>query len=380
MADRKRHSKRPQLPIKEDKLIDGVKHKSLMLFAGVGGISYPTESFTFSPIPNKKREPPVQKRQHIPNSFKVGREVNREGEKLGNDLFAVLRPQPTETRQSGFTLSGLPSLVSRYDYDCLMLAMSQLLYNQSLLYGNEDSFSGISRVEAKSDNKSIGYLGDVTATLNDIARLMYGISPKAKVDRYYKQQAKILLETFDNNFIEFHFNTGKRKGDIYKTKLISIKEYYYRDSDKSFTYHLLLDPIFGRRLKNDFLALPQNIMLSLSQSCKTHKQRKTVAHVRLVKILASQPNNKPFTIGADTLLQRLELWDMFKEQPKRTIQHLEEIFLVVADIGIILGLPKVGQLPDGTKAYIFQKNPNFVTSETISRAEAEEIKGDEPKE
>lgn len=270
------------------------------------------------PVPEQRQEPLSIKREKLPSSFKMGRDVALQLSRVEGDLFTEMEKNENEGENGRYIISGISKVVSELDFSSFSFAVCQILYNQSFQYGNTDTNSGLTTEVAPRATKitrSTQYIGDIITSLNDLCRLAYGVDAP---DARQKKSMSTLLKTIDKTPVVTYLPNG----DKLEAKLCVIMGRYTRKEDKAVYYHLHLHSVFCSNVKNNYGELPQDITKRLSEATK----KKTAAHYRLLLLLSLQTKNKPFVRTIEQLLKDLKLDEAHKKDKGRTERQLVSLF------------------------------------------------------
>lgn len=279
------------------------------------------------PIPEQGQEPRSIKTEKLPPSFKMGRDVALQLSRVEGDLFTEMEKNENEGENGKYITSGISRVVSELDFRGFSFAVCQILYNQSVQYGNTDTNSGLTREEAPRATKKTGstqYIGDIVTSLNDLCRLAYGVDAP---DARQKKSMSTLLKTIDNTPVVTYLPNG----DVLETKLCATMSRYTREEDKAVFYHLHLHSVFCSDVKNNYGELPQDITKRLSKVTK----KKTAAHYNLLLLLSLQTKNKPFVRTIKQLLKDLNLDEAHKKDKGRTERQLVSLFECMKNMKMI---------------------------------------------
>lgn len=261
----------------------------------------------------------LDRTKHIPATFKMGRQVSMQLQKIERDLFTDL-----EEKQSGnYIVRGIEKKVSEYDFHAFSIAMAKILYNQSYQSGNEKENSGVMK-KAVNGGKNTRYAGSVVATLNDICKEAYGADTPSTEQR---KAITTLLETLHQNKVHIDFPNG----DTLDATLCATMGIYTRKEDGAVTYALTLNPIFCEAVENNFGLLPQDTMKRLALTTN----RQTAAHLKLLKLLAMQDKRKPYVRYFTEILKDIGLETAHAKDPARTEKQALNIFDAMVGTGII---------------------------------------------
>lgn len=309
--------------------------------------------------------------RRIPQNFKVGRNYLTQAHNVEPDLFSKLRA----SEESQYTISGLTSSVSLLDLSSFRFAAVQILYNQSYLSGHEKNNSGLTETmhtgateaQLAGHTGAAAYYGDIAASLNDICRYAYGINEPTTKDR---DKIKALIDVLHNTPVKIKYPNGDERESYLCVKT----DKYYRKADNALFYRLHLCPIFCMGVSTNFAELPQDTMSRLTTAIKARKQRKSVAHIRLLELLAEQRKDRPFCRSVKQLYETLGMWETYKVTPSRAHKQLFAIFQIMVDIGIIESLPIQGVGADGWEEYTFTLSKDFVKRRQQQQALPSELK------
>lgn len=288
----------------------------------------------------------LDKTKHIPATFKMGRQVSMQLQKIERDLFTDL-----EEKQSGnYIVRGIEKKVSEYDFHAFSIAMAKILYNQSYQSGNEKENSGVMR-KAVTGGKNTRYAGSVVATLNDICKEAYGADTPSTEQR---KAITTLLETLHQNKVHIDFPNG----DTLDATLCATMGIYTRKEDGAVTYALTLNPIFCEAVENNFGLLPQDTIKRLALTTN----RQTAAHLKLLKLLAMQDKRKSYVRYFTEILKDIGLEDAYKANTARTEKQVLNIFDTMVKVGIVSTystdtIKKKGK--DRVDKVTFELNPDF---------------------
>lgn len=290
--------------------------------------------------------------EKTPPTFKVGRAAAIQLAKVERNLFTDI-----EERASGnYIVSGLPRNITETDFYAFGLAVSQLLYNQSVQSGNTETNTGLKKKRAVKASKTgeTRYSGCVQVTLNNLCRLAYGVTDDVGAIR--KRGMESLIETLNTNDVTITFLNG----DTLKAPLCS-RMVYKEKATGAKAYILTLNPIFCEDVKRNFSLFPQDITLRLSAAT----ERKTKAHYKLLNLLGMQDKRKPFIRTIGTLFEELGL------DTKRASRSEVQLISVCEDmvkIGIITGYEtekgRLGRRQNAVKKVTFYLNKDFPNTKT----------------
>ena len=230
----------------------------------------------------------------IPDTFKVGRELEIRGAEWQGTLWEAMEAQAT----GSYVISGEERTLSSSDFISFKMGAAQILYNQSYQSGNLDTNSGLAKIEAEKMGAKSGhtyYEGHIVTTLNDLCRKSYGVAePSTK----QKKAMETLLFHLHRNFVTIQFPNG----DTFKTPLVVIRGEHKRAEDGAKTYWLSLNPIFCENVKRNFIEFPQDARKRLTEAA----DRVTDAHLHLLNLLGMQMRTKtPYIINTPVLIKKL---------------------------------------------------------------------------
>lgn len=269
------------------------------------------------PVPEQRQEPLSIKTEKLPPSFKMGRDVALQLSRVEGDLFTEMKKK-NENENGKYIISGLSRAISELDFAGFSFAVCQILYNQSVQYGNTDTNSGLTQDEVKEYSKIVGstqYSGNIVTSLNDLCRLAYGVD---EVTANQRKKMTSLINVMDDTYVKMQYPNG----DYIRSWLCRREEERYTAEDGKITYHLRISPIFCSNVKNNYGELPQDITKRLSKATK----KKTAAHLRLLRLLSIQIKNRPFVRTRDELLNELNLDETYKKDKGRTENQLISLF------------------------------------------------------
>lgn len=269
------------------------------------------------PVPEQRQEPLSIKREKLPRSFKMGRNVALQLSRAEGDLFTDMKKK-NENENGKYIIYGLSRAISELDFAGFSFAVCQILYNQSFQYGNTDTNSGRTKEEVKEFSKIAGstqYSGNIVTSLNDLCRLAYGVD---EVTANQRKKMASLLNVMDDTYVKMQYPNG----NYIKSWLCRREGERYTAEDGKITYNLRISPIFCSDVMNNFGELPQDITKRLSEATK----KKTAAHLRLLRLLAIQTKNRPFVRTIEQLLEELNLDEAHKKDRRRTEEQLVSLF------------------------------------------------------
>ena len=279
------------------------------------------------PVPEQRQEPLSIKTEKLPPSFKMGRDVALQLSRVEGDLFTEMEKNENEGENGKYITSGISRVVSELDFRGFSFAVCQILYNQSVQYGNTDTNSGLTQEEVKEYSeivRSTQYSGNIVTSLNDLCRLAYGVD---EVTANQRKKMTSLLNVMDDTYVKMQYPNGS----YIKSWLCRREGERYTAEDGKITYHLRISPIFCSNVKNNYGELPQDITKRLSRATK----KKTAAHLRLLRLLSIQTKNKPFVRTMDELLNELNLDETYKKDKGRTENQLISLFECMKEINMI---------------------------------------------
>lgn len=203
--------------------------------------------------------------------------------------------------------------VTEKDFLGLIIALCQILYNQSLTFGNKE-FKG-------TENKN----GECTikTTLTELCKLAYGTK---KPNALQRQAINTLINTAHSNKIRIYNPL---------TNLVSITfllhfEFGGNYEDKNtgeYGYNFTLNPVFCQSLKESYLAFPQDIMFRLQAATK----KLTILHLKMLFLILNRPKpanakqQRKFTLSVTDLLQELSMLEAYNKDKSRTEKQLLSI-------------------------------------------------------
>lgn len=296
------------------------------------------------------KQPKPQPKRNLPPTWKLGRAGQLALASANRDLFAEQEEQAT-----GATIihgdKELTELMQGLDFVAFCYGARQALSNQSYQSGNEDTFSGNSKKEAKRAKELGGYIGDITITLTDLCRYGYGVEEPSTEQ---KKNMKKVLET-----LHAHKATFTGKGFKVEFPICATLAEITREQDGAKVFHLNLNPIFCKNVNENFGELPQTALLSLSKVTR----RKAAAHYWLLTTLAIQDKRKTFVRHFVELVKDMKLNDVLKEGRRAWVE--KRVLAVIEDVkktGAIESYSVDYETSGGTKKIsriTFRHNPEF---------------------
>lgn len=290
----------------------------------------------------------ITESEYLPPTYILGRDSLLQLSKVERNLFTDM-----EERESGnYIISGLTKKVTELDFTAFSFAVGQILYNQSYKSGNTKLNSGIHRTKLKGISRKVGeelYSGDIYTTITELCRYAYGVD---KPDTRQMKVMRALIDTIHSTPVEITFPNGTIVKSTLCAKMNEI------ESNGAIYYDLHLNPIFCSRVKG-YAELPQDIIKKLTDSTK----KKTLGHYKLLRLLAHQNKNLPFTRTKAELLQELSLVETYKKDKSRTEKQLYSIFDSMQTIGIVVKYSIEYSTTRGRKSFdkvTFYLNKNFI--------------------
>lgn len=302
----------------------------------------------------------------IPDTFKIGRQVQLQLSKVEKNLFAELE----EKGKGGYIISGLPQSVSELDLSSFSFAVSQILYNQSYQCGNTDTNSGVDKIQTKERWKMEGvktYAGTIVSTLNDLCRGAYGV---AEPSTEQKKAMSTLIDTLHNVPTVWTYPDGSVRKSVACAKL----EEFADEKTGAITYLLSLNPVFTMEVADNFAEFPQDFMFRLSKATR----KKTAAHLKLARFLSNQDKRKPCIRTIAYLVQELGLESAYKKNKSRTEKQMKDLFDVMVKIGMLSDYTITEKLVRGRASMdkvTFILNEDFIPRPTKSIAMKKEEEG-----
>lgn len=306
----------------------------------------------------------LQEERYLPPTYKAGRGVNIQLASLQQTLFTALE----EAESPNYIVYELRRSVKEVDFAAFTFAVTQTLYNQSYLKGNEDTNSGLERTIDKALQRQTGqtfFGGTIATTLKDLCRLAYGVE---EPDVTQKKKIASIIDILKNNPLPISIPIVNDKGEKDRIRLkdtlaFPIRE-GERESDKAKFFVLYLHPIFCN-LADGFLEAPQDLTKQLTAVV----ERKTAAHYHLLRLLLLQKkSNTPFVRYTDTLLEELGLTEAYQDQATRTEKQLLSICEDMKKIGIITEYEvergRRGRRRNALIKISFHLNPNYIRKQS----------------
>lgn len=265
------------------------------------------------------------KKKSVPPTFKVSRQTQLQLSKWGDTIFKSIEAKET----GNYIISGLPRKITDFDFEAFMMAVGQILYNQSHQSGNDETNSGLMRQVARGMEKDTGrvyYVGSIVATLNDLCRKGYGtLEPTSQ----QKKAMEDTIEAVSSVPVIIDFPEEDNRVEV---KLAAVWVKKTSKKTGAVTYMMSLNPIFCEGVKNNYSELPQDVMLKLSAATK----RKTTAHLRLLRLLSLQnKNNTRRSWTLPYLVTTLGMEADFRKNRKRAEKQLLSICDDMVTIGIL---------------------------------------------
>jgi hypothetical protein len=290
----------------------------------------------------------------VPDSYKYGRDAILQLTKVNRTLFTEME----EKNSGNYIVSGIERKTSEYDFEAFSLAVGQALYNQSYQCGNTKENSGIKKGRARELSERTGKeynKGEIVISLNDLCRYGYGTEPTTQ----QRETMKNLIETLHSTPVHIDFPNG----DTLDASLCVTMARYKRKADGAILYDLILNPIFCNRVVRNFAEFPQDITKRLAEA----SPKRTAAHLKLLKLLASQDKNKPCYRNIETLLTELNMEETYKAQPSRTEKQLITMFDNMVTIGLLTHyeIERVkARRRDAISKVRFYLNKDFIKNDT----------------
>lgn len=268
-------------------------------------------------ITNQLKEAP------LPDTFKIGRQVQLQLSKVERNLFAEFE----EKGKGGYIISGLPQTVSELDLASFSFAVGQILYNQSYQCGNSETNSGIDKKLTSKKLQVEGeatYNGAIVSTLNDLCRGAYGV---VEPSTEQKKAMSTLIDTLHNTPTTFTYPDGSIRKSVACAKMEEFKD----ERTGAITYGLYLNPVFTMKVADNFAEFPQDFMYRLNKATR----KKTAAHLKLARFLSNQDKRKPCVRTIAFIVQELGLEVTYKTNKGRTEKQLKDLFDVMKKIGML---------------------------------------------
>lgn len=258
----------------------------------------------------------------VPDTFKVGRDAQLQLSKVEHTLFEKVEQE----KAANYIISGVTRKISESDFLSFQFAVEQILYNQSYIKKNLKTNSGLTQTQAIAMTEESGstfYVGNIVATLNDLCRLAYGVAEPSTQQRAAMSS---LIDTLHNNPVVIQYPNGYTRESVLCARMDTFK-----GKDGAITYNLHLNPIFCSNVERNFAELPQDFMYKLNQST----ERKTAAHLRLVRLLSMQDKRKPCVRYIPALVEEIGMGEQYKNQRTRTENQLRKMFEAMVNVGIL---------------------------------------------
>lgn len=258
----------------------------------------------------------------VPDQFKISRDAFFQLEKSGRDLLEDILEQGSGI----YVVSGLTRKISELDFECITLALPQILWNQSVQQGNADINSGVDRIKAQieSRNGDSLYTGNIIVSLNELCRKAYGIEPTTEA----KKKMISLITSIDSTPIKINRDGSGEEIDSY---LFRIMNKFKSQKNDAVYYHLALNPIFSKDIRNQYGEIPQDTMKRLAEKTK----RRGVPHIKLIKWLGIQDKRTPHKLKISTLAEKIRMESYLKENRGKAEKKILSICDTMIDIGLI---------------------------------------------
>lgn len=297
-----------------------------------------------------------------PKTYKLGRAWLRQAPAVQKNLLYCLT-HPDES--GGQIVQGLPKGVSEYTLSAFIQAAQQTLYNQSVMAHNDDINSGFAR--EKSTRLSDSYQGNILVTLNDLCRLGFGSKDPSTRERREMDRMVRLLHCFP---VSIKYPEG-----VYSFPVCITAGKFERETDKSITYHLILNPIFcGKEMLKNFGEFPQDATRRVRLAAETVGKRKgvkiqmTATLNDLMQLIGMQDKRKPFVCTMDNLVRQLGTWEDYRKNRKRISDQLRTYFDVLKEARLLnpdmLLNPEEYIDDDGSLVLVFHLNKDFCREAT----------------
>lgn len=300
-------------------------------------------------------------RRNTPKTFKLGRAYGKQAHTIEHNLFTAIL-DPSQLKGTGASITELPKAISEDSLTAYIQAAQQILYNQSYTARNDDTNSGVSRIEAKSVTG--GYSGLILVGLKELCQIAHGL--EAPGGNLYDQMRE-LITAVDR----YEVGITLQNGDKCKLKLIVKMGEFIRKEDGAVMFQLALNPIFcGKELLKNFGEFPQDVNKRLRIAAKTIAKKRGKREIRitsqlrlLMQHLGMQDKRKPYTWQIHNLLSFVGLLERYKKDKARTLEMLGNYFEILKEIRLLRAdvpnNPKKEIIGDGTLAYTFHFNPDF---------------------
>ena len=299
----------------------------------------------------------VPRRKTPPKNFKIGREFLTRQEDIEICIFDAL-DNMVETKPDirNVVIGGVTNTISGKLLRQVFHALGQVLSNDSYKYENTEEHTGLA-VRGQIDgidhpnavippmkiNGANYYHSHIITSLRELAKLAFGVDNPT--GEQYKEINKTLI-ALQNDGLQIKYQGSEVQKSLLWIEGRTTRNYKTQEQELS----IVLNPIFAMNAAKSYALHPQDANRRIAQAVK----QPTEAHYILRDILAMQDKRKPFRIYITTLLQKLNLMEMYKKNRKRVMEEkLPKLFQTMKDIKLIEDLPKIETGVKGELEYIF---------------------------
>lgn len=315
----------------------------------------------------------TKEKPQLPAAFHVSRYHEQAIKEIERTLFDEYKEQEENGQivrksESGAVLQMIPTGLSELTFSRLDFALAQVLYNTSYWNKTTDKNTGLLKDGNFADGRPapVNRVGgkeysyaEIAFPLTGITSAAFGLKRGEKPTNAMKQEIKEAIEILHKKGCKITYENGDEQTE----RLILIAGEYYRKEDGALFYRLLLHPVYTMQLQKGTAAFPQNVM----QRLKDATGKMTTAKLKLMRLLAANNLNKPFTRYKSTLLRDLDMMEEYKILKKRTDEKLKGLFLNMREINLLQPTAPNGQEnpvedigANGEIKYTFYLNPDFV--------------------
>ena len=282
----------------------------------------------------------------VPAGAKYGRFFDVKRKEIEPTLFPDLDKKEKYEIIIGSKKDGVKPL----DVKRVGFALREALYNQSYQTGHAKDNTGIVADGKFTDGTNAQVVtidgkqynsGEVRVKLSDLAYSAYG-----RTDGYSRIKTEKTLQALN---APHSLIIKDSAGNCIGRSLLHLEGFYYDAKTGAKVYDIKLHPIWTKDVDTNFALHKQKVLTLIG--------RLTEAKFELLNLLGQQDRRKPCIRYIGTLLREIGLYEIYKEQKKRTQKQLRDAINSMVNCGLLLSYKE--EKANGTIRFVFHLNPDY---------------------
>lgn len=282
----------------------------------------------------------------VPAGAKYGRFFDVKRKEIEPTLFPDLDKKEKYEIIIGSKKDGVKPL----DVKRVGFALREALYNQSYQTGHAKDNTGIVADGKFTDGTNAQVVtidgkqynsGEVRVKLSDLAYSAYG-----RTDGYSRIKTEKTLQALNDPHSLIIKDSA---GNCIGRSLLHLEGFYYDAKTGAKVYDIKLHPIWTKDVDTNFALHKQKVLTLIG--------RLTEAKFELLNLLGQQDRRKPCIRYIGTLLREIGLYEIYKEQKKRTQKQLRDAINSMVNCGLLLSYKE--EKANGTIRFVFHLNPDY---------------------